>query len=267
MLHIYPSVGHRIVYFYSGLSTTFKLIDENSASHFRYFITPPYRGRVAKNSLKSINFKDIFAMKKLLFTIFGIVAVCSVAAQELPKNIAGVRVGYAPSWVTSCGVASSVKHGYFIGFSDQVLLSGKLPFYFETGLNFIAKGYRIRGYDDSSTTFNYLQLPVGITYHIRTGKHVTIEPAAGIYYAIGLGGRREYNGSASKVFADGSTSRHDLGFACGLSTSVYRFHLGISYQTGILNIDKADNIYDGSGLIGYKNIKNNGIIINIGVNF
>lgn len=207
-------------------------------------------------------------MKKLLFSLLGVFSVCAVAAQEHPKNIVGLRAGYAPSWATTCGVSTSVKHGCVIGVSDQVLLSSTVPFYFETGLNFISKGYKINGYDNSNTTFNYLQLPLGINYHILAGKHVTIEPAAGFYYAFGLGGKREFAGEAVKVFTDGSTSRHDFGFACGVSTSIYKFYLGISYETGLVNIDRADKVYgDNSPMIGYKKLKNNSIIIKVGVNF
>ena len=207
-------------------------------------------------------------MKKLLFSLLGIIAVCVVTAQEHPKNVVGLRAGYAASWVTTYGVESSVKSGYTIGLSDEVLLSQRVPFYFETGLNFTAKGYKIQGYDDSSTTFNYLQLPVGINYHIRTGKHVTIEPAAGFYYAFGLFGNREYNGTKSAVFTDGSTSRHDFGYTCGVSASIHKFHLGIAYEAGLYNIDKTDKVYgDNSPMIGYKRIKNNSVIIKLGVNF
>ena len=207
-------------------------------------------------------------MKKLLFTLLGVVVVCCAAAQEHPKNIVGVRAGYAASWATSMGVAASVKHGYMIGIYDEVLLSQKVPFYFETGLNFVAKGYAVNGYDDSSTTFNYLQLPIGINYHIRTGKHVTIEPAAGFYYAVGLGGKRKIGDEVVKVFTDGSTSRHDFGFSCGLSTSIYKFHFGIAYEAGLLNIDKADLVYgNDSSMLGYKKLKNNSVIIKAGVNF
>ena len=207
-------------------------------------------------------------MKKLLFTLLGVFSLCAVSAQEYQKNIVGVRAGYAASRTTSMGVATSVKHGYAVGISDEVLLSQKVPFYFETGLNFIAKGYRINGYDDSSTAFYYLQLPAGISYHIRAGEHVDIEPAAGFYYAVGLGGKRKIGNEAVKVFSDGSTSRHDFGFAGGLSTSVYRFHLGITYEAGLLHIDKADKVYgDNSPMLGYKKLKNNSVIIKVGVNF
>lgn len=207
-------------------------------------------------------------MKKILFSLLGIASVCAVTAQEHPKNIVGLRAGYAVSWTTSMGVATSVKHGYAVGVSDEVLLSQKVPFYFETGLNFIAKGYSVQGYDNSCTAFNYLQLPIGINYHIRTGDHVTIEPAARFYYAFGLGGKRKIGDEAIKVFSDGSTSRHDFGFACGLSTTIYKLHLGISYETGLLNIDKADKVYgDNSPMLGYKKLKNNSVIIKVGVNF
>ena len=207
-------------------------------------------------------------MKKFLFSLLGIAVTYCVTAQEHPKNIFGLRAGYAVSWATSRGVPSSVRHGYTAGLSDQILLSQKVLFYFETGLNFTAKGYKIQGYDDSSTTFNYLQLPVGINYHIRTGKHVTIEPAAGFYYAFGLFGNREYNGTKSAIFTDGSTSRHDFGYTCGVSASIHKFHLGIAYEAGLYNIDKTDKVYgDNSPMIGYKKLKNNSVTIKIGVNF
>ena len=208
-------------------------------------------------------------MKKILLLLCGLAALCShLAAQEHPKNIVGLRAGYAASWATTYGVKSSIKPGYSVGISDEVLLSQRLPFYFETGLHFIAKGYRINGYDDSSTSFNYLKLPVGISYHIRAGKDVSVEPAVGLYYAVGLGGKREISGGTTKVFSDGSTSRSDLGYAIGLGATVSRFHFGISYDAGLLNVDKADLVYgDGSPLIGYKKLKNNSLIISVGVNF
>lgn len=207
-------------------------------------------------------------MKKILLPLCGIVIACGLSAHDHPKNILGLRAGYAPSWATSYGVKASMQHGYMIGFSDEVMLSQKVPFYFETGLNFIAKGYRINGYDDSRTTFNYLQLPVGINYHIRVCDNITIEPAAGFYYAIGVGGKRVFGKESAHVFSDGSTSRHDLGYSCGLSATISKFHFGLSYEAGLLNIDKSDLIYgDSSPMIGYKKIKNNSIVFKVGVNF
>ena len=152
--------------------------------------------------------------------------------------------------------------------SEQILLGQKVPFYFETGLNFTTKGYAVKGYDDSLTSFNYLQLPIGINYHFRIGKQITIEPAAGFYYAIGVGGKRTYNGVKSNVFTDNSTSRHDVGFTCGLNAAISKFFVGFSYETGFLNIDKTDAVYgDNSPMIGYKKLKNNSIIIKVGINF
>ena len=207
-------------------------------------------------------------LKKFWLSVLGVIVLCSAYAQDNPKNIFGVRAGYAASWATTRGVAASVRHGYAAGVSDQILLDAKVPFYFETGLNFIAKGYEIRGYDDSSTTFNYLQLPATVNYHIHAGKHVTIEPGAGFYYAFGLGGKRRHGGESSQVFKDGSTSRHDFGFTCGLSASIYRLHIGLAWETGLINIDKNDTVYGNDSLmLGYKKLRNNSIVVRIGVNF
>lgn len=208
-------------------------------------------------------------MKKLFSVLWtAIFATGIAAAQDYPKNIVGLRAGFNASWVTSCGVATSAKPSYVVGFSDQVLLSKRLPFYFETGFNFISKGYRIKGYDESSTTLNYLQFPVAVDYRIHAGKKVAIEPSVGFYYAVGVGGRREFDGAKSSVFSDGSTSRHDFGFSCGVSTSIRRFYFGIAYEMGLIDIDKTDTIYgDDSNLIGYKNLKNSSVLIKVGVNF
>ena len=206
-------------------------------------------------------------MKKILLSLTGLVVACSLSAQEHQKNIVGVRVGYAHSWATSYGVRSSAHHGYVIGVSDEVSLSQKSPFYLETGLNFIAKGYTINGYDDSSTSFNYVQLPVGINYHIKADKF-TVEPAVGLYYAFGLGGKREFQGDSVNVFTDGSTSRHDAGASVGLSATVSKIHFGVSFESSLIDIDKSDKIYgDQSPMLGYKKLKNNSIIFSVGIKF
>lgn len=206
-------------------------------------------------------------MKKILLSLMGLVVACCLSAQEHQKNIVGVRAGYAHSWATSYGVRSSAHHGYVIGVSDEVSLSQKSPFYFETGLNLIAKGYTINGYDDSSTSFNYVQLPVGINYHIKADKY-TVEPAAGLYYAFGFGGKRKFQGDAVDVFSDGSTSRHDVGASVGLSATISKFHFGVSFERSLINIDKSDKVYgDQSPMIGYKKLKNNSIVLKVGINF
>ncbi len=207
-------------------------------------------------------------MKKLFLALWGAVfATGFVAAQEHPKNIHGFRAGMNVAWVTSYGVSTSVKPAYMVGYSEQISLNKRLPFYFETGLNFISKGYKIKGYDNGETTLNYLQLPVGINYHIYAGKHATIQPAVGLYYAVGVGGKRDYAGNKVSVFKDGSTSRHDFGFSCGVGTSIHKFYFGIAYEMGLLNIDKKDVVYGDSNMIGYKKLKNKSVIIKIGINF
>lgn len=207
-------------------------------------------------------------MKKILSSLFGgLFLLCSLSAQEPPRNIIGIQAGYVSSWVTSYGVKTSEQSGFMVGVSDELRLTPMLPLYFEAGLNFIAKGYKINGYDDSSTRLNYLQLPVGLTYHKKVGKFV-LKPAAGLYYAVGVQGKRTIGNVSSNVFTDGSTSRHDFGYTCGLNALLRKIHVGVSYEQGLLNIDKSDKVYgDDSSMIGYKKIKNRGLIVKVGINF
>lgn len=208
-------------------------------------------------------------MKRVLLLGCAVIICCFTAlSREYPKNIFGLRAGINIPWVTSYGVHSSKRVSYSVGFTDQVLLNRYLPFYFETGLNFTSKGYKVQGFDNSKTTLNYLQLPVSVNYHIYAGKDVTIEPSAGFYYAYGVGGKFEHRGYTSRVFSQGNISPHDCGFSFGLRASIHSFYLGMSYETGIVNIDKWDAVYgEGCNMIGYKNIKNKNILIMVGVNF
>ena len=192
-----------------------------------------------------------------------------IPARTYPRHIFGIHAGYCNSWITSYGLASSNKPGYEAGFIYRLGLSRNYPFYLRTGLNFISKGYEINGFDDSSTTINYLQLPVGFDYTIALGKHLALIPSAGLYYAVGVWGKRHMGDETVCLFGrEGGFSRHDMGFLCGVDVAFYRFFVGAEYQQGLIDIDKSDKVYgDSSHMIGYKHVKNRSFVVKVGVYF
>ena len=192
-----------------------------------------------------------------------------VPAPTYPRHILGIHAGYASSWITSYGMSSSTKPGYEAGFIYRMGLSRNYPFYLRTGLNFISKGYEINGFDDSSITINYLQLPVGFDYTIALGKHLALIPSAGLYYAVGVWGKRQMGDEKVCLFGqEGGFSRHDMGFLCGVDVAFYRFFVGAEYQQGLIDIDRFDTVYgDDSQMIGYKHVKNRSFVVKVGVYF
>lgn len=189
--------------------------------------------------------------------------------REYPKNIIGMHAGYSSSWITSYGMSSSTIPGFEVGVTDRILLSSQTPFYLRTGLSFISKGYEINGYDDSRTTLYYLQIPVEVDYTISIGRLFALIPNAGLYYSIGLGGKRIMNDESVAIFSkDGGFSRHDMGWVCGIDASIGRFCIGAAYQSGLINIDKNDMVYgDDTHMIGYKKVRNHSFVVKLGVNF
>lgn len=186
-----------------------------------------------------------------------------------PKNIIGIHAGYGISWIVSYGMKSSVRHGFEIGVTDRIRLMKNAPLYLRTGLDFISKGYDIRGFDDSRTTMYYLSIPVAVDYTVISWKNFTLTPFAGLHYAVGVGGERESgNGKVAIFRRDGGFSRHDFGFICGAEATFGRFMIGAEWQLGLTDIARTDTMYgNDSHMIGYKNVRNRCFIIKAGINF
>lgn len=189
--------------------------------------------------------------------------------RSYPANTVGVHAGYCTSWITSYGLTSSAKPSYEIGVTDRVRLSRQLPFYLRTGVSFINKGYEVNGFDDSRTTMNYIQIPVGIDYTVALGKHFAFIPFAGLYYAVGIGGKREVEDEKISIFKkEGGFSRHDMGVSCGVDAAFGRFIIGADYHTGLIDIDKTDTMYgEDNHKVGYKHVRNHCFIVRMGINF
>ena len=197
------------------------------------------------------------------------VAPVTNQARSYPVNIISVHAGYCTSWITSYGLTSSTRPGWEFGVTDRIRLGLQQPFYLRTGARFISKGYEINGFDDSRTTMNYIQIPVGIDYTVAQGKCFAFIPFAGLYYGVGVGGKRKIGDEQISIFSkEGGFSRHDMGFSCGVDAAFGRFIIGADYHVGLVNIDKTDTMYgNDSHKVGYKHVRNRCFVVRIGVDF
>ena len=180
---------------------------------------------------------------------------------KLRKNILGVRAGLnLSSYSISAGGASistDSRASFHVAVTDQILLCNKLPFYLETGLAFSSRGGKV---DGVSFRPSYLQIPVLVNYHFNIKDIVTIQPFAGLYYGLGIGGKVKVGDEKGDIFGDeGGLKRSDLGVRLGAGVVWKRIYFGLGYDIGCLNLVKES---DGEGTM-----RNNCFTISVGYNF
>lgn len=200
-------------------------------------------------------------MKKLLLILcFALVVTGSAAAQEHPKNILGIRAGLNLSYMhitwSDTELGTSLRPAFHLGVSDQVRLF-RTPFYLETGLYVTLKGTTLKtrenGWSIPENTWIHtvnLQVPLMLAYHISLSKNATLQPAAGVYYELGLYGRYHFDEIRSGCVVqmeteenlygrDSDLHRSDFGVRANLGLTLYRFcYVGIGYEVGLLNTAK-----------------------------
>lgn len=202
-------------------------------------------------------------MKKVLLILSALLLAGTVSAQGHQKNILGVRAGLNVSTysITESGVSigSDSRVAYHIAVSDQILLSERLPFYLETGLAYTSRGGRL---GDVSLRPSYLQIPVLVNYHIGIRNIVSIQPFAGLYYGLGIGGKIKEPKSGAKGDAfgeDGMLKRSDLGVHLGVGATWRHYYFGLGYDIGCINTFKEAE--------GGSSMRNNCFTISVGYNF
>lgn len=217
-------------------------------------------------------------MKKVLLaaTTILMAATVSVFAQDYEKNIYGVRVGVN---VTSANVKvldamtldTKAHAGFFVGGVYQRLLTGKLPLYLETGLNFSQWGFDLVA-EEAKYNVWYLQVPVMLNYKFFVN-NFTLYPSVGLVYSLGLAGTQKYSyGGISekyKVFGKydnetgngGILNRSDFGMRIALNAEWKNFYIGAAYGLGFLNLVQTD--YDDA----IKIHNNCTFTISVGYNF
>ena len=133
-------------------------------------------------------------MKKVLLIVAAILLANAVSAQNHEKNILGVRAGLnLSSYSISARACVSVSTDSRAAF--HVAVSGPNPALRQTA--FLPRNRarllepRRQVVDGVSFRPSYLQIPVLVNYHFNIKDIVTIQPFAGLYYGLGIGGKSE----------------------------------------------------------------------------
>lgn len=205
-------------------------------------------------------------MKKVLLIVAAILLASAVSAQNYEKNILGVRAGLNLSSLSlsesGVSLSSDSRASFHVAVVDQILLCNRLPFYLETGLAFSSRGGKLGILNFRPS---YIQVPVLLNYHFNIKNVVTIQPFAGLYYGLGIGGKIEDKTSGEKadIFGDdGLLKRSDLGVRLGAGVVWKQMYFGLSYDIGCLNLAK-DVLTNG----GDGKLRNNCFSISVGYNF
>lgn len=161
----------------------------------------------------------------------------------------GFRIGLGVASVHSDAAVldgSDPKTGLSVGFVLGKQLTSAAPLYFETGLYYSEKGGRGH-YDGSKFTYRleYLELPLLLKYKYQATPDISVEPFAGGYLALGVGGKiKDYGNREAYSSFDGdeksSFRRFDGGLKIGCGMSFQMLYLGVSYDVGLANVGHYD---------------------------
>lgn len=199
-------------------------------------------------------------MKKAILILTALLLAGAVSAQDYQKNILGVRAGLNMSkysFKDAGSIDNKSRTSFHVAVTDQILLCSKLPLYLETGLGYTSLGGKVNGVKFQPS---YLQVPVLVNYHFII-KNFTIQPFAGAYYGLGIGGKAKLSGEKGDIFGDdGVLKRSDFGVRVGVGFVWKRIYLGAGYDFGCMDLSK-DNAF------GDAKIRNNNFSISVGYNF
>lgn len=194
----------------------------------------------------------------------------TAVAQDYEKNILGVRAGLNLSRINmDPSLGQTMKPGFHVGISEQFRIAANAPLYLETGLYYSLKGTKRTDYynyseytvtSETKSNASYLQIPLMLNYQFHVGRNATIQPAVGIYYALGVGGKakttweyadeketekinlfkkttfRDEDGDYEEV--PQQLKRSDFGLRFQLAATVGRFYVGAGYDLGLTKINK-----------------------------
>lgn len=207
-------------------------------------------------------------LKRIFVAIIGIISVLPSMAQVrdyyYDNNIYyGIRLGLGLATVNSDDPeldGGSMQAGLNLGGIIGFQLSDSAPVYLESGLLYTEKGGKGM-YQGKKFTFdlNYLKMPIIAKYSTEVYEDLSIQPYAGGYLALGVGGKiKNYADKESQAsFSSSKFSRFDGGLTIGCGIQYQVLYADIAYEFGLSNISNDD----------FESSHTGCFYINCGVNF
>ena len=214
-------------------------------------------------------------MKKLLLIVVATFFVSNLFAQDLQKNIFGIKAGANYSTFEISGIELGYTVGVNGGLSYERLLAKNIPMYLETGLLYSGKGMESAYFFDEGKyklSLHFLQVPLMLNYKFNISKSFSIYPSVGLYFGFAVAGiekdiyESQYGTTIDtyNIFEEGDFPRPDFGCRFSLSFALKRFVLSAGYEKSILAIgDESSDYYDEISLGG----KFSNYFVSLGVNF
>lgn len=182
----------------------------------------------------------------------------------------GLRLGLALSTVNSDisewdgpNSRASLNIGAVLG----VQLTKSAPVFFETGLFYTQKGGRQStdgDYGKLKINMNYIEVPLLLKYEIEIDDEFSIQPLAGGFLALGVGGSiLDYTGNersnwkSNESFSKNKFKRFDGGLRIGCGAQYQILYAELAYDFGLANVGHDE----------FESTHNGTFYINLGVNF
>ncbi|MBE0675745.1 MAG: PorT family protein [Bacteroidales bacterium] len=141
-------------------------------------------------------------------------------------------------FVDTATIQTSKRVGAMIGIDHEIRLAENL--YQVIGLEYFPRGYRVKSdtVDSFITRIDYLNIPLSLRYKFDL-EDIWMTFEAGPYIGFALYGRTKSDqGIVRYEFGneEGDLKRLDLGLKLGYTVEIEQVRLGISYNTGFLNV-------------------------------
>lgn len=217
-------------------------------------------------------------MKRLIYAMLSIVLALPAMAQGYGRQYNapvrhhfgsehnvyyGLRLGLALATVNSDDAmldGGSMQSGLNLGGIIGFQLSPQSPVFLESGLLYTEKGGK-GTYQGAKFTYslNYFEMPIVVKYKYELEPDVTLQPFAGGYLAMGIGGKiKDYKEKASmSSFSADFFKRFDGGLRLGVGLEYQMLYAEMAYDLGLANICHSD----------FDTSHNSCFSINVGVNF
>ena len=183
-------------------------------------------------------------MKRVVLALVALLAVSSVAAQDIRYGLVG---GFNLAWEKEKSDLGSFTSDSYVGF--QLGIRAEMDLSKAIADGFFVDGkllYSLKGGYGSNTHVNlgYLELPFNFGYRLPVSKAASLTAGVGPYFALGILGKDVTKVDGVKVKADvfGAThQRFDFGLNYNLGVELWRqCHFFFGFEHSVINVYKSD---------------------------